>query len=388
MLKIPFKKINRRIKWEFDNLLHKKNRVIFNINLDINNIQQRKLAFVYLDHSLLNSDFSSATHTSISESSVLIKLFIDQGFCIDVIDVFQNPKMIYEKLKDKQYDCIFGFSSIFDLLAENNPRACKIMYCTENEPCFSLTEEKKRLDYYKLRHGKNLPIKRSGTFYHEKHFNNIDCIVTLSDNSNFIKYEKTVYETNPTGLINKHFDITDIKENRHSNYLWFGSSGVIHKGLDILVEAFNSMPQENHLYVYGLADEDEKLLDITNSNIHLRGRISVESKEFIDVVKKCNYIILPSCSEAMSTAVLTGMLHGLIPIVTKDAGMNRLGENVIYIESHKVEALNILLRTVNNTPVNVVFQKKIEVYKYAHKHFKIEQFKTNMTKIIRKILEH
>jgi hypothetical protein len=388
MLKMFLIKIKRRIKWEVNKFSNKNNNATFNINLDINDLNQKRLAFVYLDFSLKKHEFSSITHTSVNESTILLKLFIEQGFCIDVFDVFQDSKLVYEKVKNINYDYIFGFGDIYEMLSINNPNAVNIMYCTENEPIYSLTEERKRLAYYELRNGKKLPVKRSGVFYKERHFDYPDHIITFADKEPFLKYNKRIYETNPTGLINSTFNINDISKNIHNNFLWFGSSGVIHKGLDVLVEAFDLMPSNNHLYVYGLDPLDKSLLKFTNSNIHLNGKVNVSSSEFIEVVKKCNYIVLPSCSEAMSTSILTGMLHGLVPIVTKNAGMNKLNENAIYINDFNVDEIYKLLTRENKVNAEIIFRKKIEVYRYAHEHFRSEHFTGNLGAIFSKIFNN
>ena len=97
------------------------------------------------------------------------------------------------------------------------------------------------------------------------------------------------------------------------HFLWLGSTGAVHKGLDLLLDVF-SMQDDMVLHIGGLEKQDRKTLGISKrKNIIEEGLIFIKSETFLKLVDKCSYIILPSCSEACSTSITTGMLLIIMP---------------------------------------------------------------------------
>ena len=76
-------------------------------------------------------------------------------------------------------------------------------------------------------------------------------------------------------------------------FLWFGSNGFVHKGLDLVLEAFAAMP-EYHLTVCGpIKEEMEKDFEKTfyrelyqTSNIRTEGWVDVVSPEFMRIANE------------------------------------------------------------------------------------------------------
>ena len=52
------------------------------------------------------------------------------------------------------------------------------------------------------------------------------------------------------------------------------------------------------------------------------------------IVLKHNFIVFPSCSEGMSTAVATCMAYGIIPIITKECGFASASCMIILDDFH------------------------------------------------------
>jgi len=103
--------------------------------------------------------------------------------------------------------------------------------------------------------------------------------------------------------------------------MWIGSSGAIHKGLDILLDVFSKHP-DLELYILGLNESDRRLLSgMMGNNVKNCGYIRIVGEEFASLAEKCGFVVLPSCSEGLATAVITGMNHGLIPLVTRETSI-------------------------------------------------------------------
>ena len=132
--------------------------------------------------------------------------------------------------------------------------------------------------------------------------------------------------------------------------------------------------------------ERKNLFMPRKENIFEYGHIDVKSDLFLQLVEKCSFIILPSCSEACSTAITTGMLHGLIPVVMKDAGFTRLENNAIYLEDFKISYLEEKLNELSNSDSGKLNILSRQIFDFARNNFTIQVFENNFKKVISDIL--
>lgn len=375
--------LKNKIKYFLNGKL--KRKFIFNINKDFTQ-NQKEVLISYITSFAETMPLENSTHPNRFEALQIIKFFINNNYTIDVIDC--NSKEYLSLVKHKKYDVIFGFGETFYEISKNNPKAKKIMYITENHPDFSFKKEKERVDYFKKRHKKNVKLARSGIYYKNEHFSVADYFIIMGRQNEFLQYNKKIYDINPTGLINKEYKF---KEKNHTvskkNFLWLGSNGAIHKGLDLLIDIF-SKRDDITLHICGLNRKDKHILKIPNKkNIIEYGRINVNSNQFLNLVDKCSFIILPSCSEGMSTSILTGMLHGLIPIVTKNSGgLDKLKDKALYLEDYKINYVENRINEFINFDTDFLKKMQYEVFNYSRKNFQLINFKENFYKIMNEIL--
>lgn len=161
----------------------------------------------------------------------------------------------------------------------------------------------------------------------------VDNIITLGNNkvvNSYKKYFSRKIYSIPISYY-KIFDHVEILKNKNfkdakNHFLWFGSLGLIHKGLDLLLEVFKDLPNLN-LHVCRPIDNEPKFKAIyykelyNTKNIHTYGYQNIQSKSFKDIISKCAFIIFPSCSEGESSSIINVLLYGLIPIVTNTEGI-------------------------------------------------------------------
>jgi glycosyltransferase involved in cell wall biosynthesis len=109
-------------------------------------------------------------------------------------------------------------------------------------------------------------------------------------------------------------------------FFWFGGTGAVHKGLDLVLEVFNELP-DLQLFIGGAVADEPDFVEAyrqelyNRANIRLAGWINVESTLFADITRNCGYVILPSCSEGQAGSVTVCMHRGLVPIVTREVGV-------------------------------------------------------------------
>lgn len=356
-----------------------KYNMVLNINKDLTR-KQKTIAISYINNSMCSNLDKDIYHSQVLEVNQIIKEFINRDFAIDLIHCKELNSL--EFIKHKTYDVVFGLGDVFYELCKLNAKAKRIIYVTENNPSFSYEKEKERIDYYYLRHGKKIKMTRSGEYYKREHFDNIDIAIIMGEEKYFKLNKVKVIHIEPTGLINRDYVFKPRNtDNTKYNFLWMGSYGAVHKGLDLLIEIFSKRNDIN-LNICGLHNKDRKVIKIPNkNNIKEYGIIDVNSDIFIDIVTKCNFIILPSCSEALSTSILTGMLHGMIPIVLKDSGFNILDENAIFLNNFKIENIDEQLTEIVNLDIKKIQELENNVYQFARKEFTIQAFSKKFKKI-------
>jgi len=113
-------------------------------------------------------------------------------------------------------------------------------------------------------------------------------------------------------------------EEGRKHFLFFSGLGNVHKGLDLLLQAFHGTDLHLHICQYiqpefGRAFSDELQ---ESRNIHLHGFIKMRSPEFRQLAQMCNWIILPTCAEGQPGSVIECMAHGLIPILSDAANLD------------------------------------------------------------------
>jgi hypothetical protein len=361
--------------------------VIQNLNNNCNS-DQKKAIICYLTVSyFVNWETTYRGRTQPFEIMKIVNTLAGLGYAIDIVGC-QDLNAI-EIIRNKKYDLIFGFGETFFQLTNLQPEAVSVFYLTERHPDFSFREEKKRLDYFFERHGRKLSITRSGLFYKKHHFEKTYANVIVIGETHLLKDKySNPYSLFPTGLINKDYIFKDkdhVKSRKH--FLWLGSTGAIHKGLDLLLDVFYYR-DDIVLHICGLAKEERRILRMKKrGNIIDYGHININSSIFLELADTCSFIILPSCSEGFSTSITTGMLHGLIPVVNKDTGFNILGDRAIFLEDFKIEYINLKLNELSNTDPNELALLSKQALDFAYENFRLEAFEKNFKKIMDDLLK-
>lgn len=329
-------------------------------------------------------------HSNVLHTLSIVHIFIKLDFCIDVC--YSNDVNAFRQLRDVSYSYIFGFGKMFDKISQYNRKAKAVLIVTENDPNIVSVKYKERLDYYKERHPnwKTSTFISRDSFYNKDTFSKYESAIVMSNSFNiarFIKPFKNIYQIDVNGLYNNAFRISikieAINDSKNS-FLWFGSSGLLHKGLDILIDAFQMLPDLT-LDIYGVNTNEMRAIKTIPNNVSVKGKISVYSEEFIKVANSHRYVVSASCSEGMNTGIITCMLHGIIPIVTPETGIEA-HNSIIELESFRVEYLVNRLREISNMDDDEVIVQIKNVYDYAQSIFTMDHFSNRFEKIVKDVM--
>ena len=110
-------------------------------------------------------------------------------------------------------------------------------------------------------------------------------------------------------------------------WIWIGSDGFVHKGLDLVLEAFAGL-RGFELYVCGPmwrepAFERAFYRELHRTpGIHTLGWVDPASLEFQSIARSSIGVVFPSCSEGGGVSALVGLHAALLPLVTRESSVD------------------------------------------------------------------
>lgn len=362
--------------------------IVRDINEDVTELSRPRALISYIN-AFFNSDDAVYRHTNMQEASLIVKYFIDRNYIVDVVKCTDDD---LEFLKNSKYDVIFGFGKPYRMACKYNNAAKKITYLTECSPDMSMEKETERIEYYYKRHAIKTHIVRSGTCYSNDDLVQANISLFMGNSFTDLGYYKnfpdlTIIHISPTGFYNNKFKFLNKTDMNQCNFVWFGSNGAIHKGLDILLDVFKDKP-ELQLYVCGLSNNDKWIFCGYEKykNIHSCGFLNVQSEEYLKLLEKVTFVILPSCAEGMATSVLTCMRHACIPVITRNTGIT-LDDFGYYLEDYHVESISEDIdKIVEMYDLDRINRERKVIYESANKAFSIEKYKENLYRIMDEVL--
>ena len=297
--------------------------IIYNIN---KTNYKKNVLISYIIHPFLYKNLY--IHTNAQEALTIADVFNTLGFNIDICQFTLASNLNYKK-----YNCIFGFGTPLTNSFYQNTSAIKIYYGTGMHIDYQNNSTISRIKEVYKKKGVFLPESgRIVPYTYLEQTSLTDAMILLGNDTIVDTYRK--YYDGP--IFTQHasyFENILLKDalnknwaQSQKNFLWFGSSGAIHKGLDLLLDVFPSFP-EYHLHICGLNPQEQNFFqayrtELNAQNIHNYGFINTQSSIYKNLINKCAYVILPSCSEGQATSVLSVMCNGLIPVITECCGID------------------------------------------------------------------
>lgn len=368
------------------------NKDILNINLDLTLTSQKRILICYV--STYGIDISNTYHALFSHLNQMIRCFIEQNYVIDICNCLDSSAP--RRFRSKQYDIIIGQGPAYIDICKDHPNSKKILFCTENNPIVVEEKYKERADYFVRRHPglKSFVKKRRLMFFTKEHLEISEDLILMNSKYNersFQPYFRNIYRINVNAVLNPLFNVSKLNDDISSikkNILVFGCTGFIHKGIDILLDSFKGLPDVK-LLIYGINKKEKHLFNILKSESTIDcGFVNVSSQDFLaKVVQQSLFVILPSCSEGMSSGIATCMSHGLIPIITKDCGFED-NEDIIVLSDYTVETVRKTIKEVIKIDDNELRNRRLRLIEYANNQFSIQHFSNSIKLIFEKMSKY
>jgi glycosyltransferase involved in cell wall biosynthesis len=173
-------------------------------------------------------------------------------------------------------------------------------------------------------------------------------------------------------------------------FLWFSSSGLVHKGLDLALEAFREMP-ECHLTVCAPLEKEKAFVRAyyrelyETSNIQTIGWVDVESENFKKIASSCGAALHLSCSEGGAPSVKTCMHAGLVPVVSYESGID-VHDYGYSLKDCSIDNIKLVISNIAQLPPDEVEGKARAAWAYARQNYTRENFSKEYPRVIVEIL--
>ena len=231
------------------------------------------------------------------------------------------------------------------------------------------------------------PINNILDVSEEEAVSNAEAIIALGNDSVRQTYAKFphVFILNNAAYFDNHYD--QVKKDflkARKNFFFFAGAGNVHKGLDLLLEAFSQL--NVHLYICQKIKPNfykiyQKELE-GFANIHLIGRVKMRSSQFYKIVDKCAFLIHPSCADGSPGAVVECMHQGLIPVLSRETGIDTENYGVM-LNTCSIKEIIKTGQNLSQRSVNCLKKMSQRTWRTALDKYSQSTFLANMKKAIK-----
>jgi glycosyltransferase involved in cell wall biosynthesis len=327
-------------------------------------------------------------HTNNWESLQIAQTFLDFGYQVDVIS--ENNDYF---VPAKHYAFFIGNRINFDRIAKYLDENCvKILHIDTAHWLFHNTSEHLRLLALQHRRGFTLPTRRS--LKPNMAIEHADYATILGNEFTISTYKyanKQLYRVPISAPVLYPWPEDKNFKRCSKHFLWFGSGGFVHKGLDLVVEAFADLPGY-HLTICGPIDKEKDFESAYHEmlyempNIHTVGWIDIDSSRFLEITENCVGVIYPSCSEGGGGSVISCMHAGLIPIVSREASVDVHESFGLVLKECSIGEIKASVKEISRRPAQELKQMARTAWEFARANHTKERFAEKYRKTISEIM--
>lgn len=324
-------------------------------------------------------------HQSHREAFVINEVLSSLGY-----NVF-NIAFGYEKpLPDIDFKLIFGLEPVFCKACRKYKNAIKIYYATgafvghQNRMVKSLT------DTHNAKYHSTIPYRRTAPdndgAYIADHILQIGSSYTIETYPKELRNKITKIHQSSQAI--RELDNIDYA---HANeYFFMSSSGNILKGLPQIIECF-SRHTDKIVHIVGPIEDDvmSSLNKIITENIIFHGFMNVNSDEYLNIIKRCNFTIYPSSSEGgVPGGVLNCMKNGLIPIASRWSSFDDISDYGYILNGITSKDLDEALEWSLTLTSSEISSMKYKCKSYVENNYNLTNFFIELKDFFKNITNH
>lgn len=326
------------------------------------------------------------------ESREIVNILNNLGYNVDTISYLNNWF-----LPQKKYKLVFDIATNLQRMAPFlNEKTIKVLHLTGSYGPYQNQAEIKRIEAFEKRKKKlYIPKRLVPNVELTEQSLKIANYCTLIGNKHTLSTYPEKYHHKITLVPVTTSKLSFVKRKNYvpkkREFLWFFGPGVIHKGLDLLIEIFHEHPNHTLHIVGPIKNEEDFLLAYENeieqsSNIHIHGSLDPNGAKFTKIIKKVFCFIAPSCSEGISPAAATCLKIGLYPIISKDTGITLPKNAGITLDTCTKDEITQAIFTVHNKENEKLEKEIIECQSMAEQKYSQQNFTKALTKFFQEVL--
>lgn len=327
------------------------------------------------------------SHPHFWETRAMAEAFRDEGYIVDVVHwTRRNPP------PRTDYDVYVDVRRNFDQFSKLMPESCfKIAHMDTAHHRVHNGNQMKRLEELRQRSG--IDLKPFKLVEQNSAAEQADLIVVLGNEftlNTFAYAGKPIRRIRLSNAFAYPFPESKDFSKVRRRYLWMGSEGFVHKGLDLVLEAFAGMP-ETHLTVCGPLNREPAFtrafhqLLFNTPNIHTEGWVDVHGGRFRDIAGSCLGGVYPSCSEGGGGCVITMMHAGLIPVVSREASVDIEPGRGVMLSECSVESIQSSIKDMSAGSPARLSGMAHSAWSWVRTHHSRERFRAEYRALVQDI---
>lgn len=310
-------------------------------------------------------------HEAYWMSFAIANMLLEMGYDVDLTD-WDTAEL---RPSRRDYDLVFDIHGNLERLAPELPASCKkILHLTTSYWEFNNTQAEERSRDLERRRGMYIAPARlltpSNGIEIGDHTSLIGNSFTLGTYP--VGYRSAICALPQSVACTQSFYQRDMVMVA-KNFVWVGGSGLVHKGLDLLLDVFKELPDYT-LSIFGPVQSDPAFVALYEKelfhlpNITCYGKVDLQGGVFQKVARNSLGMVYPSCAEGSSGAVVNCMHQGLIPLVSRESGVDvPVAESIL--RSSSVECIREAVLRVSMLSPQELSDWSHETWKYASTHY-------------------
>jgi glycosyltransferase involved in cell wall biosynthesis len=327
-------------------------------------------------------------HSNNWETAEIAKSFLEMGYGVDAIAWLNRafvPRRSYDVAIDIRYN-LQRWSSILE------PKCLKIFHVDTCHTLFRNASEARRLLDVQQRRGITLQVRRFE--YPNLGIEHCDCATVIGNEFTMSTYayaRKPMFPVNVSSMVSMEWQADKDFDRVRRNFLWLGSMSMVTKGLDLVLEAFASLP-DYHLTVCGPVEQESDFARAyqrelhETPNIHLEGWTDVRSTRFEELARNSIGLVFPSCCEGQAGSVINCMSAGLIPVLSRQSGVD-VDDFGFMLPGCSVDEIRKAVFRLSTLPTDRLRAMSRAAWKKAVENHSREAWKSDYRRLIHQIVD-
>ncbi len=263
-------------------------------------------------------------HTIYWETQQMARTYLDLGYAVDVFQWTNNRFR-----PEKEYRLVIDVGRNLERLSPLLDSGCtKVLHTDAAHWLYHTTAQNQRL--LALLHRRGVSLRPAKEVSPNLGIEHADCAVVLGNQftiDTFAYAGKPIFRVPISTPLQWPWPADKDFDACRKRFLWFGSLGAVHKGLDLVLEAFAGMP-DHHLTVCGPIDSEPEFVEafhvelFETPNIETHGWIDIADPAFTELARCTLAVVFPSCSEGGGGGVITCIHAAMLPIVTPESSVD------------------------------------------------------------------